>query len=406
MSLRPAKPLRSVFLSALCTLLACVAVASAAPREKVIYTFNPNKGEGGSLAALDIDSAGNLYGISGVAFELSPSGRGWTETDLYSFGGFGSSAPLIVDQSGNLYGTTTNGGAHDYGTAFELSPGSNGWTEDVLHSFDLVYHGTDGAYPWAGLVMDETGNLYGVTREGGYNGVAGVAFELTPGSDGWSEQVIHDFGRRAGDAGEAYFAPVFDKTEQHLFGTGEYGGPDDLGAVFEISRTTGGGWKERVLHSFQGQSKGDGALPYGGLVFDRAGNLYGTTTEGGPTGQGTVFKLTPAAHGRWKETILYAFPDCSMGCYPQGTLAIDKSGAFYGIGGGGNDCDGVACGLIFKLAPHPGGKWKYGVLYKFTGSDGEWPQGGVILDKSEKHLYGATEYGGAYGYGVVFEITP
>jgi len=255
--------------------------------------------------------------------------------------------------------------------------------------------------------MDRKGDLYGVTRFGGHQGTCGVAFELTSNSSGWSESVIHTFANgNSNDACQAYFAPVFDKTEQHLFGTGEYGGPDDLGAVFEISRTTGGAWKERVLHSFQGQSKGDGALPYGGLVFDHAGNLYGTTTEGGPTGQGTVFKLAPAAHGRWKETILYDFPDCSIGCYPQGTLAIDKSGALYGIAGGGNDCDGVACGLIFKLAPHPGGKWKYGVLYKFTGSDGEWPQGGVILDKQQKHLYGATEYGGAYGYGVVFEITP
>jgi uncharacterized repeat protein (TIGR03803 family) len=329
---------------------------------------------------------------------------------IYSFTGSGGGnpyAPLTVD-NGSLYGAAKDGGTYDYGTAFELSLGSNGWTESTLYSFcPGGGYCPDGQDPWAGLVMDRKGDLYGVTRFGGHQGTCGVAFELTSNSSGWSESVIHTFANgNSNDACQAYFAPVFDKTEQHLFGTGEYGGPDDLGAVFEISRTTGGGWKERVLHSFQGQSKGDGALPYGGLVFDRAGNLYGTTTEGGPTGQGTVFKLTPAAHGRWKETILYDFPDCSIGCYPQGTLAIDKSGALYGIGGGGNDCDGVACGLIFKLAPQTGGKWKYGVLYKFTGPDGEWPQGGVILDKQQKHLYGATEYGGAYGYGVVFEITP
>jgi uncharacterized repeat protein (TIGR03803 family) len=164
-----------------------------------------------------------------------------------------------------------------------------------------------------------------------------------------------------------------------------------------------------VLHSFQGQSKGDGSLPYGDLVLDHAGNLYGTTTEGGPTGQGTVFKLSPAAHGQWKETILYAFPNIQNGGYPQGTLAIDKGGALYGIAGGGNNCDGVACGLIYKLAPQPRGKWKYSVVHKFNGPDGMWPQGGVILDKEEKHLYGTTEYGGAdytgaNGYGVVFQI--
>ncbi len=354
-----------------------------------------------------MDPAGHLYGTAGGAavFELTHGRRSWSEKDIFSLDvqdGDGLTAPLILDPAGDLYGTAVGGGAHDDGTAFDLSPGSDGWMIDVLHSFDLTYHGSDGSSPWAGLVRDETGNVYGLTREGGIHG-GGIAFELTPGSDGWTEAVIYGFGENPNDGNSPYFAPVFDKLG-NLYGTTKSGGLQQWGTVFELSPTSAGSWKEQVLLRFKG-NKHDGIVPYGGLVFDAAGRLYGTTTGGGAHGQGTVFKLTRGPGDRWKETVLFSFPNVENGAYPQGTLAIDKAGALYGIAGGGGGYGGT-CGLIYRLAPQAHGKWKYSVVYKFNGADGMWPQGGVILDKEEKHLYGATEYGGAYGNGVVFEITP
>ncbi len=392
--------------------------ATATPKEKVLHSFNCDNGARDACvpqAALVLDRQGRLYGTTsgggeaghGAVYQLTETASRWREGVIYSFngtGGYSPYAPLIVGSAGNLYGTAASGGTYDDGTAFELSPGSNGWTIDVLHSFDLTYHGSDGSSPWAGLVMGETGSLYGATREGGIYG-GGVAFELAPDSNGWAEKILYSFcaNSNCGDGSEVYFALIFDKAG-NLYGTTKFGGTQQWGTVFELSPTSAGSWKERVLLRFRG-NKHDGIIPYGGLVFDAAWHLYGTTTGGGAHGQGTVFKLTRAAHGHWKETVLYSFPNIEDGGYPQGTLAIDKSGALYGIAGGGGGCGGT-CGLIYKLAPQAHGKWKYNVVYKFNGTDGMWPQGGVILDKAKKHLYGTTEYGGAYGYGVVFEITP
>ncbi len=399
--------------------LVLAASASAIPKEKVLHSFACTPDACAPQATVVLNRHGHLYGTTsggggaghGAVYELTRTSSRWTESVIYGFtgsGGYNPNAPVIVDRAGNLYGAAAAGGTHDEGTAFELSPDSNGWAETTLYDFCSRGSGycTDGEDPWAGLVLDETGNVYGVTREGGLYG-GGIAFELTPGSNGWTENILYSFCAKfvqfCNDGVQPYFAPIRD-ANGNLFGTTEYGGIANFGIAFEILPMAGGGWKERVLHSFQGHGKDDGSLPYGGLVFDHSGNLYGTTTEGGPTGQGTVFKLSPASHDRWKETILYSFPNIQNGGYPQGTLAIDKSGALYGIAGGGGGCGGT-CGLIYKLAPQPHGKWKYSVVYKFNGPDGMWPQGGVILDKEEKHLYGATEYGGAYGYGVVYEIT-
>ncbi len=393
------------------------AIAASAPKEDVLHSFGCTPDACAPQATVVFDQSGHLYGTTsggggasaGAVYELSRGPRGWSESVINSFtepDGGSSAAPLIVDHSGNLYGTTVNGGAHDWGVVFQLTSSSGVWNEAVLYSFCSEGGGycSDGESPWAGVVMDKSGNLFGLTREGGYSGVGGVAFELTPSAGGWVENVLHSFSRRPGDVGVPYFAPVFDKEEEHLYGTGEYGGAAGFGGVFQFSPTVNGGWKERVVLRFNGAK--DGSHPYGGLVFDSAGNLYGTTNEYGPTGQGTVFKLSTAAHGHWKETVLYTFPQIANGGYPIGTLAIDKNGALYGIAGGGNNCSGDACGVVYKLAPQAHDRWKYSVLHKFNGSDGMWPQGGVILDKQQKHLYGTTEYGGAYGYGVVFEITP
>jgi uncharacterized repeat protein (TIGR03803 family) len=205
--------------------------------------------------------------------------RSWaaTETVLHSFhpeipDGVYLYAGLIFDHAGNLYGTTQQGGTYGFGTVFELtSRAGGGWTENVLYSFGA--NGTDGVEPYAGLIFDDAGNLYGTTFVGGtYNG--GTVFELTPqAGGGWTEKVLHSFGNGT-DGFQPYAGLIFDGTG-NLYGT-TYGG---AGAVFELTPQAGGGWTEKVLHRFNSNGT-DGYLPLGGLILDAAGNLYGTTQHG------------------------------------------------------------------------------------------------------------------------------
>ena len=255
--------------------------------EKLLRSFNCDSDGWGPNASLLIDAAGNLYGTttyggpnnSGIVFELSPQqDGGWTETVLHSFGGGDGSNPyagLIMDAIGNLYGTTSGGGIHSWGTVFELTPQEDGsWTEKVLHSFNL--DGTDAAIPYAGLIMDRSGALYGTTLLGGIH-YSGAAFALTPnGSGGWAEQVLHSFGRGTDGAGP-YGGLVMDTTGS-LYGTTWGGGIHtcnnnlhSCGAVFELTPNGTGGFTETVLHSFGNGT--DGINPYGGLILDPAGNL-------------------------------------------------------------------------------------------------------------------------------------
>jgi hypothetical protein len=164
-----------------------------------------------------------------------------------------------------------------------------------------------------------------------------------------------------------------------------------------------GTWTYHILHRFA-SFPSDGQTPSGGLVLDTSGDLYGDAALGGVHGNGTVFKFTPAS-GHWKQTVLYDFPNCADGCFPFGTLVFDKAGNLYGAASGGlADCGGYTCGVIFKLTPQSGGHWKYSVLHKFNGADGDFPWG-VIVD-GKGNVFGTTENGGTYNAGVAFEITP
>ena len=232
------------------------------------------------------DKEGNAYGTTsyggnynqGTVFELTSEG---TEKVLYSFGsqpGDGDSpfAGLVFDKQGNLYGTTALGGTYGYGVVFELT--SEG-TEKVLYSFGS--QPGDGHYPNAGLVLDKKGNLYGTTPYGGTFGY-GMVFELT--SVGTKN--LYSFGSQSGEGHYPNAGLVLDNNG-NIYGTNTYGGANGFGAVFEL--TSGG--VEKILYSFQGPP--DGYYPTAGLVFDKSGNLYGTTELGGVFGDGTVFKLTP-----------------------------------------------------------------------------------------------------------------
>ena len=329
------------------------------------------------------------------------------EKILHSFrpngrGGQNPEPGVVFDTAGNLYGTTIVGGAYGVGTAFELTPkAGGGWTERVLHTFKS--NGRDGNYPSASLIIDAAGNLYGTTPRGGiHNG--GTVFELMPkAGGGWVEKVLHTFGNGPGPVGG-----VILDAAGNLYGTTQHGGAYDLGSVFELTRKAGGGWTEKTLHSFN-PNRGDGILPSAGLVFDTAGNLYGTTSDGGAYGVGTVFELTPSAGGRWTEKVLHHFKnDGKDGQNPFASLIFDVAGNLYSTTnyGGTGACFNVGCGTVFELTPKARGGWAEKVLHSFTsmGKDGQWPDGGVVFD-AIGNLYGTTPDGGPFGYGVVFKLT-
>ncbi|MGA2903955.1 MAG: choice-of-anchor tandem repeat GloVer-containing protein [Candidatus Korobacteraceae bacterium] len=376
--------------------------------EKVLYNFGSNGADGsGPYAGLIFDGAGNLYGTTyeggtygwGTAFELTPSvGGGWTEQVLYSFcsqtnctDGSYPFAGLIFDAAGNLYGTTARGGTSSgcsgsgCGTVFELTPtAGGGWTEQVLYSFCSQTNCTDGSYPFAGLIFDAAGNLYGTTFAGGIHpsctlsGYAGcgTVFELSPREGGgWTETVLYSFGSGT-DGGYPVAGLIFDAAG-NLYGTTADGAYSSscgqiCGTVFELTPTADGGWTEQVLYSFCSQTNcTDGYGPYAGLIFDAAGNLYGTTIYGGIYGYGTVFELTPTAGGGWTETALHSFGNdpaarVEDGAGPFAGLIFDAAGNLYGTtygGGNGTTCGPSGCGTVFEMTPiYPCATCSHGVF--------------------------------------------
>lgn len=310
-----------------------------------------------------------------------------------------------MDKAGNLYGTTTVGGittcgsnGNGCGTVFELSPNQDGtWSETVLYAFT---DGADGSTPDSSLVFDSQGNLYGTASAGGVPNCS--------------------FG---------------------------------CGTVFKLSPNGTGGWTETTIYQFQGNT--DGWLPKSNLVFDNAGNLYGTTQSGGVfLYWGTVFKLTPQQDGSWKEGVVYSFNDGPSGCTPEGVvadpkgniygiaelcgarvlwgtvwkvsntgvfsvihtfednfidggmpntgLAIDHEGNLYGgtIVGPGDACPGNGCGVIYELMANQ--NWEEKILHVFGGDPGTVPNGDLAFD-SHGNLWGTTEY---WDEGTLFEIQP
>jgi uncharacterized repeat protein (TIGR03803 family) len=158
-----------------------------------------------------------------------------------------------------------------------------------------------------------------------------------------------------------------------------------------------------VLHRFAAFPS-DGQYPNGGLAVSRSGSVYGVTAYGGVHGNGTVFQLTPSSGGHWKQTVLYDLPSCDSGCGPFWTPVFDKAGNLYGVASGGKFSCPQTCGVVFKLTPQAGGKWKYSLVHKFNGTDGDGPNG-LTIDGAG-NLYGTTMSGGQYNYGVAFKLTP
>jgi uncharacterized repeat protein (TIGR03803 family) len=333
-----------------------------------------------------------------------------TLTSIHDFGsgndGENPQAGMVFDQAGNLYGTAALGAQNGNGVVFSLTPdGGTGFTEVILHKFTGP---PDGSVPVSPVVLTAPGRLFGTTLEGGANDM-GSAFEIRFGTNTEAparERVLYSFGSFNGDGIHPNAALL--PAGQEFFGVTRDGGATGRGTVFQLTPPrSGGNWTETVLYSFTGS--GDAAFPSSDLVMDKAGNLYGTTLVGGVNDLGAVYQLSPPANegDTWTETVIFSFSG-SDGTLPFGGLQFDQNGLLYGTTSGGGDFQG---GTVFQLTPpdQPGNSWIESVLYSFTGGrDGGSPVAGVIIDKKGQ-LFGAASTGGSGGPdfgGVIFKLTP
>jgi uncharacterized repeat protein (TIGR03803 family) len=272
-------------------------------------------------------------------------------------------------------------------------------TQTVLHTFRSGSN--DGLGAFGRVISDAAGNLYGTTALGGSAG-AGIVFELTkPQPNGaWTETVLYNFSG-GNDGAQPYGGVIFDAAG-NLYGTTYQGGASNAGTVYELMPPSGGGgWTETVLYSFADGADGRG--PQSDLIFDASGNLYGTTDNGGSPGNGIVFQLTPGQNGAWTENILHRFV-ISEGTSPRAAVIFDALGSLYGTLA--NDGQ-FGAGAVFRLKPPAtlGGAWTEETLYTFTGgSDGFGPLCRLLLHKG--NLYGTTVRGGTHLAGTVFELAP
>ena len=416
-----------VLATVLAAALTVVVVPAQAQTFNVLHSFTGGADGANPAAGLAIDRGGKLYGTAelgglsseycaptcGTVFRVARSGSGWILSTLYQFNGNDGAqpaAPVIFGADGTLYGTA--------GGVFNLRPRPSichattcPWSETVLFPFCCI------SYSGGGLTFDSQGNLYGpsfdfgiINRCSGGLG-CGFIYQMTPTSGGgfWNETDLYKF-QSGNDGAHPLGTLIFDRAG-NLYGTtaGLYGG-DGFGSVFELT-PSGSGWTKTTLYTFPDQFGEQGSFPFAGVIFDQAGNLYGATTTGGTGGGGTVFELTPS-NGGWTYNLLYSFTGTGYLPGPQAGLIMDPDGNLYGTTHG----DGAyGEGSVFKLT-HSNGGWTYTSLHDFTGgADGSYPESGLVLD-GNGNLYGTTFAGGTtgahcasyenYQCGVVFEITP
>jgi uncharacterized repeat protein (TIGR03803 family) len=328
----------------------------------------------------------------------SPVQAGQFKTLLHFDGANGEfpNAPLVLDKAGNLYGTTGTGGTEDYGVVFKIGPNDK---EKVLLNFNV----TQGAFPKEGLTLDKNGNLYGTALEG--TGGSGVVYELEPSG---KEDVLYAFQGGNNEGPKVPYSGVLRDNAGNIYGTTETGGQYNRGTVYKLA-TDG---TLTVLYAFTGLA--DGNEPLGGLIMDKAGNIFGTTAYGGDAnckmdgpGCGVVFKLDPSG----TETVLHTFTG-SDGAWPPGggPLLRDSKGNMYGVTSGGGDLKcgypHLGCGVIFKLDTNA----NFSVLYTFVGNhtngkDGTTPCVPLAMDDAG-NIFGATASGGSAGWGTIFELDP
>ena len=387
----------------------------------VLHNFSNGTDGASPQAMLTRDPQGRLSGTAlaggtgfGTVFRMTKVNGSWLFSTLYSFAGNNGSndgagpyAKIVIGPNGTLYGTTVSGGGGSgcadegysgCGTVFNLQPPFSvcraincPWLETVLYRFA---NGPGGVYPFGAVAFDTAGNIYGTTELGGIGFDEGTAYKLTRSGSGWTGSVLYSFQGSSTSGGNPYDGVLV--RSGNLYGSVRTNGTlgNGQGLLYELSNS-GSGWVENAIYEFAGN---DGSQPFGGLISDASGNLYGTTSCGGSGGGGTVFELSPSGGG-WQFTVLYSFTgSCQWG--PADSLAMDTSGNLYGT----TYRDGAnTLGSVFKLT-HSGGGWTYTDLHDFAGgADGCEPNGGVVVD-SQGNIYGTTTGCGTL-YGTVWEIT-
>jgi uncharacterized repeat protein (TIGR03803 family) len=383
-----------------------------------IHDFGTGPDGENPQAGVIFDQAGNIYGTAalggaggdGMVYTLIPEGGDiWTESLVHMFddspdGAVPVSAP-VISSSGTLVGTTLEGGAHDMGAVFEARPPQDEgdpWTQRILYSFGAF--AGDGFHPNAGLLPARPG-FYGVARDGGATG-RGMVFQLTPppggGGGEWIETVLYNF---TGSNDAAFPSSELTRDQGgNLYGTALLGGSANFGAVYQLS-PQGSTWIETVIFSFHGD---DGSSPFGRLLLDETGALYGTTTGGGSGQAGTVFKLTPPSQpgGAWSQSVLYNFSGSRDGGSPFAGVTFDSKGRLWGTASTGGNGRPNPGGVVFRLDPpvNQGDPWTEKVLYAFGGPDGFRPLCRLVQRGSA--MYGTTSAGGLNGTGTAFVLKP
>jgi uncharacterized repeat protein (TIGR03803 family) len=367
-----------------------------------LHTFAGGDTDGAyPLGGVIMDSEGNLYGTTiaggsqGTVFKLNTFGNNFTV--LHAFASTNSlqwpMAGLIMDGSGTLYGTTASGwpAYNTGGGVFKLDISGNNYAE-LSHWNNNSWPPDPQPGPRAGLAMDAQGNLYGTSYA---LHQAGTVFrrELTTGV--WA--TLHNFSGGAGDGAYPCASLIID-TSLNLYGTTSQGGASDAGTVFKLNTSTG---IITLLHSFTQANNGlnsDGAHPQANLIMDAQGNLYGTANAGGSYGGGTVFRLDTSGNN---FTVLHNFAGgASDGANPSAGLIMDAAGNLYGTTSSGGGSSNF--GTVFRLDTVGN---NFTVLHPFTGDDGANPSAGLIMD-SAGNLYGTTHYGGSSSKGTVFKLAP
>ena len=381
--------------------------APKSPLETVVHGFSGNPDGAFPDANLAQDKAGHIFGTTvaggnggGTVYELTRNGNAWSESVIHEFqSGVDGGQPyagLVVDSSGALYGTTSNGGPNGGGTVFKLTPSGSAYALTVIHAFGT---GPEGAQPLGGVVLGKKGAIFGTTASGGTSG-SGTVYELVPSASGYTATSLYNFPNPAYTGFGAGNLAIDDKGT--IYGTtfnGNRPGCVDCGNVFKLTPSRSG-FVESDVYDFQGGS--DGQNPSGGVSVDSTGAVYGTTEYGGggpcaanpqlgqAAGCGTAYKLTPSG-GAYTETILHAFQSGNDGRLPVSGLAIGHHGVLYGSTQfGGSDYDGT----IFALSPS-GNAYSESIVFTFTGgSTGYEPYAGVLPAKGGE-LFGTTVGGPA-----------
>lgn len=421
----------TTFLLALVLLVMATAVAYA----QTLTVLHAFQGVDGTFpyAGVTMDSRGNLYGVTengglqncdlggpvgcGVVYKLAKINSSWGFSLLYEFGADthlpAYPSQIAIGPNGGVYGAELEGGPPQLeGTIYNLLPplaaasatANSFWTLKVLHQFGT---GDDGTYPHK-VVFDRSGNIFGVTGSGGAFD-RGTVYELSPSGQGWTETILYSF--QGGADGGLPKAVVLDDAG-NLYGTTEEGGNPGCspfpgcGTIFELTRSDAG-WTKTTLYAFNQNTDSGYPSP---LMRDSAGNLYGATSQTGPDSYfGGIWELSPSSNG-WVFKMLHSFSGNSVTYLGPFAPVMDASGALYGVNntGGANDCNpmyGISCGDLYKLTAS-GNNWTYTDVYDFgPGAAGCFPVGPLVLD-SDGNLFGAAYGCGASGVGTVWEYTP